>query len=298
MVSIIIPNYNYARFLDKRILSILNQSYQDFEVIILDDKSTDNSVAIIEKYRNHPKVSNIIYNEINSGSPFIQWYKGIELAKGDYIWIAESDDSCEPSFLEKLMPSFDDKEVVVAFVRSYRQDENDHAVPFDYQDSLKENFILEGKDFIKKYLAYKNVICNASSAIFSKAAALQIDDKYKEFKGCGDWLFWISMVAQGKVAYINEPLNMFRLQGANTTQRILKSGLAKKEDKRVFDYLLNSHFIDNKQYQQIRESEIKKIYFSHSYDTSITNNLLDNWNVTCWERIKMKLTDCYIHFRS
>ena len=63
MVSVIIPNYNHAPFLVERIESVLNQSYPDFEVIILDDCYTDSSKEIIEKYRNNPKISQIIYNK-------------------------------------------------------------------------------------------------------------------------------------------------------------------------------------------------------------------------------------------
>lgn len=89
LVSIIIPNYNHAKYLDERIESCINQTFQDFEIIILDDCSPDNSKEVIEKYRNHPKVTNIIYNTTNSGSTFIQWNKGFEPAKGKYIWIGE-----------------------------------------------------------------------------------------------------------------------------------------------------------------------------------------------------------------
>ena len=83
-VSVIVPNYNYAAYLEERIESVLNQSYQDFELIILDDCSTDNSRILIEQYRSDPHVSHIVYNEVNTGSPFKQWAKGIELAKGEY----------------------------------------------------------------------------------------------------------------------------------------------------------------------------------------------------------------------
>jgi len=91
-VSVIIPNYNYESYLKQRIETVLNQTYQNFEVIILDDHSSDNSRDIIETFRQNEKVTHIVYNQINSGSPFIQWVKGIELAIGKYIWIAESDD--------------------------------------------------------------------------------------------------------------------------------------------------------------------------------------------------------------
>ena len=95
VVSVIIPNYNYALYLKKRIESILNQTYTDYELILLDDASTDNSVEILEKYKDNPHVSHILVNEKNSGSPFQQWAKGISLARGKWIWIAEADDVAE-----------------------------------------------------------------------------------------------------------------------------------------------------------------------------------------------------------
>ena len=74
-VSVIIPNYNHALYLQVRLDSVFNQTYQDFEVIILDDCSTDNSREIIEKYANNPKTSHIIFNDVNSGSTIKQWEK-------------------------------------------------------------------------------------------------------------------------------------------------------------------------------------------------------------------------------
>ena len=99
-VSVIIPNYNHAQYLPERIESVFGQTYPNYEVIILDDCSTDNSREVIEQYRTNPHVSQIIYNEENSGGVFKQWKKGLSLAKGDLLWIAESDDKCENTFLE------------------------------------------------------------------------------------------------------------------------------------------------------------------------------------------------------
>ena len=114
-VSVIIPNYNHAPFLKERIDSVINQHYDNFEVIILDDCSKDNSREVIEQYRNHPKVKHIVYNEANSGSTFIQWHKGFRLAEGEYIWIAESDDVADLDFLAKLTAAINgDKSITIA----------------------------------------------------------------------------------------------------------------------------------------------------------------------------------------
>ena len=63
-VSVIVPNYNHAAFLPKRLESIFNQTYQDFEVILLDDASTDTSVEVLSQYADHPKVTHFVVNEI------------------------------------------------------------------------------------------------------------------------------------------------------------------------------------------------------------------------------------------
>lgn len=119
LVSVIIPNYNHARYLDRRLQTVLNQTYPDFEVWILDDHSTDNSLEVIAKYKDNPHVAGIVVNKENSGSPFKQWDKGISLATGDIIWIAESDDYCELNLLEELVKALLEKPDVVVAYSSY-----------------------------------------------------------------------------------------------------------------------------------------------------------------------------------
>ncbi|RYE13814.1 MAG: glycosyltransferase family 2 protein, partial [Sphingobacteriaceae bacterium] len=101
-VSVIIPNYNHARYLPQRIESVIHQTFQDIEVILMDDCSLDTSRTIIAQYAAQDNRIRVILNEQNSGSTFKQWNKGIALAKGEYVWIAESDDYAELDFLETL----------------------------------------------------------------------------------------------------------------------------------------------------------------------------------------------------
>src|ERR1700752_894581 len=100
-VSVVVPNYNHARFLQKRIESILRQSYQDFELILLDDCSTDDSQAILSQYAGDARVR-LEFNPVNSGSTFKQWNKGVGLARGKYVWIAESDDYAAKMLLGRI----------------------------------------------------------------------------------------------------------------------------------------------------------------------------------------------------
>ena len=106
-VSVIVPNYNHRPYLTRRIESILNQTFTDFELILLDDCSKDGSQQLLESYAGNPKVSQIVLNQQNSGSTFAQWKRGLALARGEYVWIAESDDFAEPTFLETLVAQLD-----------------------------------------------------------------------------------------------------------------------------------------------------------------------------------------------
>src|SRR5580658_2738439 len=105
-VSVIVPNYNHARFLRRRVDTILAQTFQDFELILLDDCSTDESRSILREYASEPRVR-LEFNEANSGTPFKQWNKGVRLAQGEYVWIAESDDYADAQLLERLVGVLD-----------------------------------------------------------------------------------------------------------------------------------------------------------------------------------------------
>lgn len=243
LVSVIIPNYNHAKYLDERIQSILNQTYQNFEIIILDDSSTDNSIEVINKYKDNPQVSHVIINEVNSGSPFIQWQKGFNLAKGDLIWIAESDDNCDDSFLMSLVPFFKEKEVVMAFTRSKIVDElGKEKGIFHTQRSLNVDMVFEKSLFIRERLKKNNIVINASSVVFRKDILFQIPNEYRQLRGCGDWLLWIYLSEKGKVAYCSNPLNKFRQHGSNTTTKQDRNGENEKEIKYIFDYLNGKHY--------------------------------------------------------
>ncbi len=118
-VSVIVPSYNHARFLRQRLESIYQQTYSNFEIILLDDASTDESQLILEEYRQrYPKITQCQFNEINSGAVFNQWKCGLELASGDLVWIAESDDYCSENLVADLTKYFVNDAVMLAYCRS------------------------------------------------------------------------------------------------------------------------------------------------------------------------------------
>ncbi|MBL0026770.1 MAG: glycosyltransferase family 2 protein [Saprospiraceae bacterium] len=188
LVSVIIPNYNHAPYLKQRMESIFNQTFQDFEVIILDDCSTDHSRDLIERYRGHPKVTHIDYNLVNTGSAFSQWRKGIERANGAYIWIAESDDFCEPVFLEQQLSVIQkDDRISLAFCQSSKVNQYNNVIDtwlnhtMDFKKNIfKDDFFMDGNEFIEKYLIHKNIIQKISGVIFKKRSCMQVDSIHSD----------------------------------------------------------------------------------------------------------------------
>ena len=245
-VSVIIPNYNYARYLDGRMASVFNQTFQDFEVIILDDASTDGSAALIEHYRSHPKVTNVEINSVNSGSPFVQWRKGVELARGKYIWIAEADDLADKQFLQTHVDLLDSHpEAVLSFAGAEIIDSDGKITGRSFDMWRPENLarpegyrIFDGKQYIVHNMYWGDAVYNASGAVFRRDMVSAADfDKCAAMRNSGDWLFWTRLIAKGKNIEIYSRLNRFRIHGTNTTAQGHKSGNLEIENMRVIRYI-------------------------------------------------------------
>jgi len=221
-ISVIVPNFNHERFLKLRMSSILNQTCQDFEVIILDDCSTDDSRNIIEEYRKHPKVTNIVYNAQNSGSTFRQWEKGIGLAKGEWLWIAESDDYAQSDFLESLLKLTEEHDNVgIAFSNSYKIDQDQQT------EELTEHMTTSFKDGIaevKERLCHYNTITNASSCIIKRDVALRACGNLHQYKSCGDWIFYARILQYTNLAYSPRKLNYYRWHQSSVSFSASKTG--------------------------------------------------------------------------
>lgn len=229
-VSVIVPNYNYAHYLKERIKSILDQSYPIYEILILDDDSTDNSIELIETIIKNEDGDNIklIINETNSGCVFRQWEKGLELAKGDFIWIAEADDMCYKNFLEGVMQGFFNKDVVLSYCQSKQINETGEIIAehyLNYTDDIdtykwKSNYQRDGIDEITDTLAIKNTIPNISAVVFKKLNMNNLINEIINFKVAGDWFFYISILQRGKINFISKALNLHRRHEKSVTKSL------------------------------------------------------------------------------
>lgn len=281
LVSVIIPNYNHAPYLDQRIQSVLNQTYDNFEVIILDDKSPDNSVEVINHYASNPHVSHIVVNKENSGSTFVQWNRGLELAKGEIIWIAESDDYCDSTFLADCVREFCAvPECAVAYCTSEYVDaqNNDLGTYIHYDQPV---YHMDGKDFIRERNAFGCAIWNASSAIFSKKAALAINKRYQTYKMCGDKLFWILMAEQGNVVHVNKVMNYFRQHQNKVSPKRFRDGTWLTEEREIYLYQCRQGYLSGARQAFVLNLYYGKIANGEFDSPEIKKRLLKLWGFDC-----------------
>lgn len=283
-ISVIIPNYNYSRYLKERVNSILQQTYPVSEIIILDDASTDNSLEVINEIINqNPEIPiTLVSNEENSGSVFKQWFKGMKLATKEYIWMAEADDLSAPTFVEKVMAGFElDQDVILSYCQSKKIDT--YGVVFEEAclahtneiDPMKwtKSYLRQGIDEICDSLIVKCTIPNVSSSIFRNVVVSSITEEASAYKLAGDWRFYIWLLEKGKIYFESEPLNFHRFH-TNSVRESVNKKLDYEEFLKVQDVVLNRFEIDEpvkEKVSQLRDNIQKNIEAleNGSYDTHL-----------------------------
>nr|WKN40035.1 glycosyltransferase [Tunicatimonas sp. TK19036] len=270
-VSVIIPNYNHERYLPLRINSVINQTYTDFELLILDDRSQDDSRTLIREYAKKDPRIQIHFNEQNSGSPFKQWNKGVRLSKGEFIWIAESDDYADEKLLEKLVNILEtNKQVGVAYCQSHVVNEKNEIIDTmkRWTDELDpnrwaQNYENNGRNECRDYMAYKATIPNASAVVFRKEHYLAAGQADETFRACGDWFTWINILLRCDVFFLAEPLNYFRRHNQST--RIYKN-----HDKVIMNvaeqYRILKLLLDSIKFTRQEKNRLIRYYFDRSFE--------------------------------
>ena len=225
-ISVVVPNYNYARFLPTRLETIIAQTYRPYEIIFLDDNSTDDSVAVAEAILSKSGLPyRILVNDVNRGC-YSQWLYGIEQTAGDLLWIAEADDQSDASFLEELVQGFEEPDVVLAFSQSRKIDQEGKLIRGDYLDytddvsrtKWRSAYHRNGRDEIRDALAIKNTIPNASGVLMKKPDLSAIRQQLLPMRNAGDWLSYVHILASGSIYFTPKVLNSHRVHLGGATR--------------------------------------------------------------------------------
>jgi len=252
-VTVVTANYNHARYLPIRIDSILAQTFQDFELLILDDASTDNSREIIGAYRKNQSVKTI-FNQENSGSTFKQWNLGLSQAKGEYLWFAESDDYADPALLETLVDRLDrHPNVGLVVCQSWTVDQDGKPLG-NYRDLLEhrdhsshwsEDYVNAGHDECKNYMFWHNTIPNASAVLWRRETLERAGGAPTDMRLCGDWMGYINVLHLSDIAFVSMPLNYYRQHQVNVRTRALRKGTGTRESLMVQQTLIDRYGLGN-----------------------------------------------------
>ena len=234
-VSAIVPSYNYEAYIGERLRSVFDQAYPLREVIVLDDASPDDSLSVIRATAEAAgRQIDLHVNDTNAGSPFPQWRKGIELARGDYVWIAEADDIATPDFVACLIDRMRAAGSVLGFCDSRQMDAANRPLCDSYKPYINEiepgafdrAFDMDGPEFLSRYLAVKNIILNVSGVIFHRQSLLEafesVGEKLDDYKVAGDWRLYIELCGRpgSRVSYLPEVMNAHRRHAISVTHSL------------------------------------------------------------------------------
>lgn len=288
-VSIILPSYNHAAFLKDRLDSILHQTYTDWELIIIDDKSTDTSLEILNAFveKHKEKVRYFIVNETNTKSGYTSWKKGIAIADTEYIWIAETDDYSDSTFLaEQIAVLEKNTECALCFCASNYVDSNKNLISNTDKrtESLKVPYdqyeVFEGSVFIEK-MPLETYINNGSAVVFRKPS-VEIPDEIFSYRQSSDIFLWTFLLNKSSFAFLNKKLNFFRRHENSTTTIISSSKGMIGTYKEVIDYI---------EYFNYPEKGV--IIINHYFNNYIWKNKREIFNFEVFDKSK-KLKGLYL----
>ncbi len=230
-VTVIMPVYNTAIYLPQAIESILNQTFSDFELLIIDDASTDQSVDIIRQYKD----SRIHYirNSENQGISETR-NRGIDLARSEYIALMDSDDIAPSARLEKE----------VAFMNENRDIDvvGGHLLEIDHngKDRNKKWTVSLNPDYIKAYLLLGNTVANGS-AMFRKSFVDRYKIRFsKASRGAEDYRFWVDCSLHGRIANLDEVMLYWRTGHYSETSLVKANRSREREEALTRAYALHS----------------------------------------------------------
>jgi len=227
LVSVVIPVYNGERYLDEAIKSILNQSYKNFELIIVDDFSKDKSFVIVKKYAEKDKRITAIKNEKNIGqSRTVR--KGLGLAKGKYFCKLDNDDVADKDRL-KIEVEFMEKNPEYVVVGSDINIVNEESKTVHYRKYPRTD------EDIRKTIFYKSPFAFPSTCI-RLAAMRKIKDYNNGLTFSEDYMLWYELLKLGKGANLKKPLLNYRISPHQAKSASLKVLLKEtiEVQKRIF----------------------------------------------------------------
>jgi glycosyltransferase involved in cell wall biosynthesis len=229
-VSIVVTCYNYGKYISDCLNSILKQKYQNYEVVIIDDGSTDNTEKVVSPYLENQKIK--YCKQENMGQAGAK-NNGIRNSTGEFIAFLDADDMWADNMLEKEMALFSDKRIGVVYSRvRFINEKNKEVI-------IKSNnkYLLPRSGNITSYLLFENIV-TFSSSIVRKECLDKCGYFDESFKMGIDWDLWLRISTKYQFSYVNEPLLIYRIHSTQMSKN-------HEERRKCSDGIMNKFFQQN-----------------------------------------------------
>lgn len=288
LLSIIIPSYNSEAYLSETIQSVLKQSYENWECLVMDDGSTDNTADLVKKLmlKDH-RIS--YYHQKNAGLAATRNY-GISLAKGEYIQLLDSDDVLFEDKLNVMVKTYDkvqDPNIILFSDFEFTSEENPYETDLSIKKLLKDFFKLGKVNFKKLYAAWDLDFVIPTHAFLFPASVFKNNSYDLTLKSKEDWDFYLSILANEKFSFqaVNYVGCGYRMRSNSMSQDLTslfkhaliisgkwgKNGFSKH--LKLSQYLLQAHFAKWKG-KNIELAEVKNTLKSVHGKNSFIKTLL------------------------
>ncbi|MGK7920531.1 MAG: glycosyltransferase family 2 protein [Trichodesmium sp.] len=215
-VTVCLPTYNSGEFLTQAIDSILEQTFTDFELIICDDCSTDNTPEIISNYLKQDIRIKYLRNSQNLGL-FANWNRCLEYASGEYITIFAQDDVMLPKNLEvkvKILDKYENLGLVTSSIMVV--DANNNSLNWDWAN-YAEDKLVNGKEWVRKNLGEANSIC-CPFVLMRRDILEKVGDKFNDnYAFAADLELWLRIALVADLYFVKESLGYYRWHQGNKT---------------------------------------------------------------------------------
>ena len=240
LISVILPVYNASQFIAETINSILEQTFTDFELIIINDGSTDTSELIIQSFEDH----RIIYVKQENRGVGFSIRKGCEMAKGKYIARIDADDICMPERFE-IQVDYLRKNPDTVLVSSA-------VIYIDYAgNEMGRSFPHLSNWAILKRMKYSSTICHP--AVMMRKKAYNLTGGYQNIQPFEDLFLWLSLSKYGKLHNLKMPLIKYRILENSVSHQ-----LTNYEKNKLFEFLSKNYY--NNRFNDSIELAYSKLY--------------------------------------
>lgn len=249
MISVIIPTYNREKLISRALESVVNQTYKDIEIIVIDDNSNDNTEEVVREYIKRYNFIKYIKHNINKGGSSAR-NTGIKAAKGDFIAFLDSDDEWDLNKLEKVHDIFSkDKSIKLVYSDIYLIDEKSRKRVVDIKEKWDDPYL---------GLLQRNIIGGTSSIVISKDVIKNVGFFKDGLPSCQDWDFYIDIAKSNKIYSIKEPLTSYYIHLdsiSGNLNRVIDG------HKYILEKVSNLVDMDNK-YKDMKKIIISEQYFN------------------------------------